>query len=83
MTSPQSQKLCLAQRLCDVFASLLGLTILLPLLAVVAITVRLLHDPERCQVMGNAGHALAEHVFDLRQVVATHLRIYQELIGKS
>jgi hypothetical protein len=33
--------------------------------------------------MGNAGHALAEHVFDLRQVVATHLRIYQELRGKS
>ena len=67
----------------DIFASLLGVMLLLPLLAVVVITVRLLHDPGRCQVMGNAGHSLAEHTFDVRQVVATHLRIYQELIEKS
>jgi hypothetical protein len=32
--------------------------------------------------MGNAGRSLAERAFDIRQVVAAHLRIYQELIGK-
>lgn len=43
----------------------------------------LINDPTRCQTMGNAGRALAESAFDVRQVVAAHLRIYQELIGKS
>lgn len=43
----------------------------------------LINDPARCQAMGNAGRALAERAFDVRQVVASHLRIYQELIGKS
>ena len=43
----------------------------------------LLNEPERCQTMGNAGRALAERAFDVRQVVAEHLRIYQELIFKS
>ena len=43
----------------------------------------LINDPLRCQVMGLAGRALAEKTFDVRQVVATHLQIYQELIGKS
>jgi glycosyltransferase involved in cell wall biosynthesis len=43
----------------------------------------LINDPERCQGMGSAGHALAERAFDVRQVVAAHLRIYQELIDKS
>ncbi len=43
----------------------------------------LINDPARCQVMGNAGRALAESAFDVRQVVAAHLRIYQELIDKS
>ena len=43
----------------------------------------LLTDPVRCQAMGNAGRALAERAFDVRQVVAAHLRIYQELIDKS
>lgn len=43
----------------------------------------LISDPVRCQVMGNAGRALAESAFDVRQVVAAHLRIYQELIEKS
>lgn len=43
----------------------------------------LINDPARCQAMGNAGRALAERAFDVRQVVAAHLRIYQELIDKS
>lgn len=43
----------------------------------------LLNDPARCHAMGNAGRALAERAFDVRQVVAAHLRIYQELIEKS
>lgn len=43
----------------------------------------LINNPARCQAMGNAGRALAESAFDVRQVVATHLRIYQELIDKS
>jgi len=43
----------------------------------------LINDPTRCQTMGNAGRALAERAFDVRQVVAAHLRIYQELIDKS
>jgi glycosyltransferase involved in cell wall biosynthesis len=43
----------------------------------------LLNDPERCRAMGNAGRALAERAFDIRQVVAAHLRIYQELIQKA
>ncbi|MFZ2854885.1 MAG: glycosyltransferase family 4 protein [Rhodocyclaceae bacterium] len=42
---------------------------------------RLLDDPQRCQAMGQAGRALAERVFDVRQVVAAHLHIYQELIA--
>jgi glycosyltransferase involved in cell wall biosynthesis len=42
----------------------------------------LINDPARCQTMGNAGRALAERVFDVRQVVGTHLRIYHELIDK-
>ena len=43
----------------------------------------LINDSVRCQVMGDAGRALAEKAFDVRQVVAAHLQIYQELIGKS
>jgi glycosyltransferase involved in cell wall biosynthesis len=43
----------------------------------------LINNPARCQSMGNAGRALAESAFDVRQVVAVHLRIYQELIVKS
>jgi glycosyltransferase involved in cell wall biosynthesis len=43
----------------------------------------LINIPARCQAMGNAGRALAESAFDVRQVVAAHLRIYQELIEKS
>jgi len=43
----------------------------------------LINDPLRCQIMGEAGLALAEKAFDVRQVVAAHLQIYQELMGKS
>jgi glycosyltransferase involved in cell wall biosynthesis len=43
----------------------------------------LINDPARCQAMGNAGRALAERAFDVRHVVAAHLRIYEELIDKS
>ena len=43
----------------------------------------LINDPERCRTLGNAGRVLAESAFDIRQVVAAHLRIYQELIEKS
>lgn len=43
----------------------------------------LINDPSRCKVMGDAGRALAEKTFDVRQVVATHLQIYKELISKS
>ena len=43
----------------------------------------LINDPIRCKVMGDAGRTLAEKAFDVRQVVAEHLQIYQELIGKS
>lgn len=43
----------------------------------------LINDPARCRAMGNAGRALAERAFDVRQVVAAHLRIYQELVEKS
>lgn len=43
----------------------------------------LINNPTRCQAMGNAGRALTERAFDVRQVVAAHLRIYQKLIDKS
>ncbi|MDP2371482.1 glycosyltransferase family 4 protein [Rhodoferax sp.] len=43
----------------------------------------LLVDPARCQAMGDAGRALAERAFDVRQVVRVHMRIYQELMDKS
>ena len=43
----------------------------------------LINNPARCKAMGDAGRRLAEASFDNRQVVAAHLRIYQELINKS
>lgn len=43
----------------------------------------LINDPARCRSMGDAGRALAESAFDVRKVVAAHLRIYQKLIDKS
>jgi glycosyltransferase involved in cell wall biosynthesis len=42
----------------------------------------LINDPERCLSMGIAGRSWAERTFDVRMVVAAHMRIYQELIGK-
>jgi glycosyltransferase involved in cell wall biosynthesis len=42
----------------------------------------LIKDPLRCKVMGHAGRALAEKIFDVRRVVATHLEIYEELISR-
>jgi glycosyltransferase involved in cell wall biosynthesis len=42
----------------------------------------LINDPLRCKVMGDAGRALAEKAFDVRQVVVAHLQIYQELLDK-
>jgi glycosyltransferase involved in cell wall biosynthesis len=38
----------------------------------------LLDDPERRRTMGATGRVLAEHAFDVREVVAKHLAIYQE-----
>lgn len=43
----------------------------------------LINDAARCRSMGDAGRALAESAFDVRQVVAAHLRVYQELIDQS
>lgn len=43
----------------------------------------LINSPARCQAMGDAGRALAESAFDVRQVVAAHLRTYRQLIEKS
>jgi len=42
---------------------------------------RLLLDSELRQKMGAAGRVLAEQRFDIKQVVATHLRIYKEAAG--
>lgn len=43
----------------------------------------LLGDPVRCQAWGTAGRKLAERAFDVRQVVVSHLRTYEELIETS
>ena len=43
----------------------------------------LINDFARCQAMGNAGRAMAESAFDVRQVVAAHLHVYQQLVDKS
>ncbi len=41
----------------------------------------LLQDPVRCKAMGKAGRQRAERLFDIDDVVATHLRIYDEMSG--
>ncbi len=41
----------------------------------------LLQDPVRCKAMGKAGRQRAERLFDIDDVVATHMRIYDELSG--
>jgi len=51
--------------------------------ALAAAMMDLIDAPERCETMGNAGRMLAERAFDVRQVVATHLKIYDELVEKS
>ena len=43
----------------------------------------LINDRARCQAMGEAGRALAQRAFDVREVVAAHLRLYQELVDRS
>jgi glycosyltransferase involved in cell wall biosynthesis len=43
----------------------------------------LLNDPSHCHTIGQAGRLLAEQAFDIRQVVAQHLRIYESLIASS
>jgi glycosyltransferase involved in cell wall biosynthesis len=42
----------------------------------------LIDDRARCEMMGAAGRALAERAFDVRQVVAEHMQIYEELMDK-
>lgn len=44
---------------------------------------QLLEDPHRCKAMGAAGRLLAERAFDVRQVVAAHLIIYEALVGSA
>lgn len=51
--------------------------------ALAAALAGLITDRARCQAMGNAGRALAESAFDVRQVVAAHLQMYQELVERS
>ena len=43
----------------------------------------LINNPAHYQAMGRAGRALAESAFDVQQVVAAHLRLYQELMDQS
>ena len=43
----------------------------------------MLNNPSLCQAMGDAGRRLAEKAFDVKQVVAAHLQIYEELIARS
>lgn len=42
----------------------------------------LLMDLSRCDEMGKAGRKRAEEMFDVRQVVAEHMRIYQQLLSE-
>ena len=41
---------------------------------------RLLDDFSLCEKMGRAGRKLAERSFDVRQVIAQHMHIYEELL---
>lgn len=43
----------------------------------------LLDHPDKCAAMGRAGRELAERAFDVNQVVAAHLQIYEELMAKA
>ncbi len=44
---------------------------------------RLLNTPSLCEEMGRAGRKLAERSFDVKQVVAEHMRIYNELLQRT
>lgn len=44
---------------------------------------RLLDNPSHCEKMGRAGRKLAERSFDVRQVVAQHMSIYDELLQRA
>lgn len=43
----------------------------------------LIEDRQRCQIMGEAGRALAISSFDINYVVTQHLQIYQQLLRAS
>jgi glycosyltransferase involved in cell wall biosynthesis len=43
----------------------------------------LINNPVSCNKMGSAGRLLAEHSFDVKQVVAKHLCLYKEMILRS
>jgi glycosyltransferase involved in cell wall biosynthesis len=43
----------------------------------------LLDHPDKCVAMGRAGRDLAERAFDVQQVVAAHLQIYEDLMAKA
>ena len=42
----------------------------------------LLNNPLLCRKMGKAGRSRAEEVFDINKVVAKHIEIYAELLGR-
>lgn len=44
---------------------------------------QLLDDPDRCSSLGKAGRVLAERIFDVREVVARHMLIYDELASDA
>jgi len=50
--------------------------------AVADAILELLKHPRRCKKMGEAGRKRAEKLFDIRLVVANHMRIYNNLLEK-
>jgi len=51
--------------------------------AIANAVLELLDDPQRCKEMGKAGRERAEERFDVKQVVAEHMDIYEELLSTS
>jgi len=49
--------------------------------AVANAVLALLDDPQYCEEMGRAGRERAERMFNVKQVVAEHMGIYEELIS--
>jgi len=45
--------------------------------------ISLLENSDRCKKMGDAGRKLAEEKFDVRQVIAKHMKIYRDLLKAS